>query len=271
MKETELFRDPIRYQLPIGTRPNTYAAVLRQDFYLWKQGDRVAVKGPFKSEEAVIVGLQVDSLKSCAPVSLLKKTWIQLEVDMFEETRTRIKLSSGWFLISQDLSAAYELPTKLHDPTANFPQGLEVVDWSQLVARGYRNQIPFADRYEDSIYVQDPKAAEQLVMHVLLDWVFGVGGDLALRNFIWPEPGVIYNVDVDNIFRFEWHLGNVQICKANHRMGKHFATFLKGFNLDPLRKCLKTLDWNSLPEESFKRSALDKDHILSLLVVKPRG
>lgn len=284
MKESELFLNCKRYQNPIGSRPDTYSAELGKPIpeLDLQVGQRVAVKGPFFTPQQAKVAVTVNKLKrSVAPdLCLLPMTVVELEADLFEESRKlrwqQYSSQSLFFLVMPDLTADLNLQTVWHKPTKHFPNGLEVVDWAQVKALGYNNSIPSAATFEESIYARDPEAGKQLLTHVLLDWVLGVGGDLALRNFIYPKQGRVYNIDTDNIGRLDWVLGNTQVADPTKRMGKHLQTFLSSNPalLDELRQGLKSLDYAQLPTGCGnvvrERAALNLDDLSKALEHQPR-
>ena len=294
--ESALFLEPQRYQLPIGRRQDTYAAQLAAPLaaLALPAGRRVAVKGPFATQAKARVALTVTQLKrSCCATSsldlaLLPQCVLTLRADRFAESRARFGFDCSvprYFLLSPDLTEAHwpsALPTTHHAPTTNFPHGLDVVDWAALRQRcGYEASVPWSKgdaTYADSLYAQDPRAAQQLLHHVLINWVIGCGGDLALRNFLYPQRGAgrIYNVDTDNVGHHDWHLGNTQVANERLAMGRHFRTFFtEHADLQPLRAALQHLDYSLLPSDDARtvarhRAHLDKHLILALLSLKPK-
>jgi hypothetical protein len=158
---------------------------------------------------------------------------------------------------------------------------MEVIDWELLIREGLHTRIPFAERYEESIYACFPTAARWLTLHILLDWVFGVGGDLANRNFIMlVESQEVFNVDTDILGAMDWQLGNAQICSARSKNGQFFKRYLESGACDAdlavVRQNLQTHpSWNrKMPlaarTEALRRSALDKADIYAALQGKPR-
>ena len=247
------------FQNPIGCRPDVYSA-------LDEQGERVAVKGPFETQEKASVCLCVQQLKSEVDgLDLLEYTVIPALPDRFPHERRRFGFALDvvrYFLVSRDLTAPLKLPVKRHSPTKYF-HGLQVVDFNALAKRsGYRGSVgPWIWRNQ--------ALAEKLVKHVLVNWVLGIGGDMAQRNFLVTADAHLYNVDTDKLGNMAFRLGNCQVCASGKRMGEGFLQFLWKYDLEPLRRDLKMLEWSLLPEESRaeaqRRAQLSLDELLELL------
>lgn len=287
--ETKLFLHPVRYQMPIGTRCDTYSAVAAVDLNEhYPAGTRIAVKGPYKSGDAAVKPWYVSEIRKLLSASIpglphFSQPLLVLAIpDQFADTRpqrmTQMKMDKpAYFFITPDLTAPHVLPTKLREPSKNFPKGCEVVDWEKLEATGYRAAIPFAATYEDSIYYKDPQAGKWIVYHALINWVFGIGGDLCLRNMIYPAPGIVYKVDDDALGRMEWQLGNEQIARNNQSMGRHFQRKLFELDLTELRNALTSQDvWGMCKNFPWwpiarQRAYLQPDDLRAALVFIPRS
>lgn len=289
MKESEKFDHPIRCQRPIGPRQDTYLAKDKQT------GLRKFVKGPFKSQSLANVAVTVQKLKnyakhgsnqsSAVDLPLITYDVLELVPDLFPESRQRFGISLSqpyWFLVGPDLTEPHVPPLKLLEPNSQWSEKMLVIDWEKMQQLGLYGKIPFCDTYEGSIYARNPKSAVQLVIHILLDWVFGVGGDLASRNFIYsPITSQVFNVDTDLVGRMEWLLGNTQICAARSKNGTFFKRFLSegkaNLTMAVVRRNLKESqsEWLELMpplsrSEALKRSELDLNHIQQVLVGQAR-
>ena len=289
MKESEKFDNPIRCQRPIGPRQDTYLAKDKQT------GLRKFVKGPFKSRELANVAIIVQKLKhyakhgkeetSVVELPLISYEVLELIPDLFPESRHRFGIPLNqpyWFLVGPDLTEPHVPPMKLLEPNSQWSEHMLVIDWEKMQQLGIYGKIPFCDHYEGSIYHRNPKVATQLVIHILLDWVFGVGGDLASRNFIYnPMAAQVFNVDTDIVGRMEWLLGNTQICAARSKNGAFFKRFLSegaaNLALAAVRHNLREsqTEWLELMptpsrKEALKRSELKFADIEEALVGHPR-
>ena len=258
-KESELWKNPVFFQNPIGYRPDVYSA---ED----EQGGRVAVKGPFETQEKASVSLYVQQLKSEVDgLDLLEYQVNPALADRFPHERRRFSFALDvvrYFLVSEDLTAPHKLPVKKHSPTKYF-EALQVVDFDVLASRsGYRGSVgPWIWRNQE--------LAEKLVKHVLVNWVLGIGGDMAQRNFLVTSDARLYNVDTDSLGNMSFRLGNCQVCASGKRMGNGFTEFLWNYDLEPLRRDLRMLEWSLLPKESRaeaqRRSQLSLDELLHVL------
>ena len=91
---------------------------------------------------------------------------------------------------------------------------------------------------------------------------------MANRNFLVVK-GEVYNVDTDEMGR-AFHLGNCQVCRG--KMGEGLRAFLWNYDLAPLRKQLKKMDWTLVysVKEAQRRAALDKTELFEVLEHKAR-
>lgn len=231
--ESKLFPNPIRFQLPIGWKPDTYSAVISEDFAGFVRGERVAVKGPFLSEQQARPAIEVDRVRLKLGLPSVEQRCVQLVGDQFPGTRSRITgfaPERSWFLLSKDLTSGLVLPMTKHKASKHFAS-LDVVDWDVLKERGEMAGITFynkSHRYEESIFARDPVAADLLIKQAYLLWVLGCGPDLAPRNFLYSpqRPGLVYAVDNDTWANFGWELAETPIFNPRTQLGKFTQRFL---------------------------------------------
>jgi hypothetical protein len=256
-KESDLFKPhpghPARvvFQHPIGSRPDVYPA-------LWDDR-RVVVKGPFSTRERAEVAVTVQQLKGQIQGLPVLESEVVMALPDRGHTQVKFQLDvPRFFLVNRDVTAPHELNTRQH------AIGRIVVDLARLESLGYHPNV--------KPWIWDnPGLAEQLVKHVLLNRVLGIGGDMAIRNILVIR-GKVYNVDTDTMGNMEFILGNCQVCARKSQMGAGFYRFLLDYDLEPLRRQMARLDWSLVPERSREearvRAQLDRGVLLALL--KPK-
>jgi len=275
--ELQLERESIRFpqlfrcQLPIGQRADTYLAVDTRD------GVRKFIKGPFATKEAAQVALDVQAFKRQATIGIQlpvhEHTLEQLIPDGFaslEEHQAgahkalvydKADFQPRWFHVCEDLSAGRELPMRLNSTKSEWLIPQPIINWKAIEDTRFYSAIPYSKHYAQSLYATDYAAAVQLVLHILLDWCAGVGGDLANRNFLYNSHShSVWNVDIDRIWCFDWRLPRTQICSERTQKLAQFVRFLREHS-DELSKTFLRIQTNvaainDLPEVTRRRVAL---------------
>lgn len=239
-RESERFVEVKRAQLPIGRRQDTYLAVDVKD------GARKFVKGPFetleKAEKALIVQrfkaiatagvglpLQVHDLALLVPDGFATDGEHQAGAHKHLVYKAEgADMTPRWFHVAEDVTRGRELPMRMNTTKNEWLVEQPIIDWPRLEAEGFYGAIPYDKSYHRSLYAVDPEAGEQLMLHVLLDWVGGVGGDLANRNFLYDaRTHEVWNVDIDCFGRYEWKLPRTQICSERTQKLAQFTQALR--------------------------------------------
>lgn len=224
--ETTRFEFITRAQINTSnSKPCTYFAYDRQN-----DRKRVFVKGPYKTKESVEIASKVLEFKTfITGKEPLGVEIVEMEVGDLENCQLGSRLSMigkmAWFQVWDDLLYSLEtLPVKMKESKA-WKIPVSVVDWDKI---GLFSHVTIEKDYRQSIYTQDVQAAFELVFHIILSWVCGCGGDLALRNFVYNKSDrKIHQVDLENWCNGGWELSNTRICSSRSVSGEFFSRFVR--------------------------------------------
>lgn len=201
------------------------------------------VKGPFKSKENAEISSKVMEFKTFATgVSSLKVEIVEMEVCQLDNCQLGSRLAligkRAWFQVWDDILVTVDtLPIKNKTSKA-WCVPVSVVDWGRI---DLFSHVAFEKDYTRSLYTQDVPAALELVRHVILSWICGCGGDLALRNFVYDKVGHrVHQVDLENWCNGKWELFNTRICSSRSECGVHFSRFIRE-NIVSVRKLVNAL------------------------------
>ena len=224
-KEKEIFHNPIRAQLTTtATKPCTYFA--KHDEY-----GNVFVKGPYVSMNKAQLQHIVQEFKSILfpHLKTVKSRILTLDVDTefldcqygIRKLWKRTNKNDGYFLVCDSIIDEDPIPVKTTSSPYAWTIPTKVVSFHALESVKH---VCYRKNVTDSIFMKDPDAALQFVVHVLAAWICGCGADLALSNFLIKGSDV-YAVDLEAWAKFDWMLSSTRPCSPKTQAGSQFLHF----------------------------------------------
>ena len=224
--EDQTFTNIQRAQINTASfKPCTYLATKIDD------GTKVFVKGPFPTIEEASVATEVMEVKkqlAGETLPFIDCEIMELVPNALKDTPlgTRVKLrKSGkpcFFQVWEDLVAPIDT-IKTKEKSSKVWHPVQVIDWESVRPRflHWYNE----KEYEKTPFVMFPDEAKQFVLHILLSWILGCGGDIALRNFIMDTyEHLTYQVDLEVWCNWDWKMYNT--LPGRGRAGVHFMNFV---------------------------------------------